>query len=144
CFVRLPTAFVCPHLWQIAFLHEAIQLRDRPHLASFLLRVSSKQCFRYNLARFATRLLEREDLGRTDLVLTLASALVGVALIIGFASRLAHFKEEATLREIKIICLLACGHTDRLSHEPGRQSHNWHSAAARCPPSAPRARSVAL
>src|SRR6185369_3793960 len=80
----------------------------------------------YDLARFATRLLEREDLGWADLVLAFASALIGVALIIGFASRLAHFKQEATLREIKIICLLACGHTDRLSHEPGGQSHNWH------------------
>jgi len=34
CLVRLPTTFVCPHIRQIAFLHEAIQLRPASRVVS--------------------------------------------------------------------------------------------------------------
>jgi hypothetical protein len=67
-------------------------------MAPFLLRISAEQRFRHDLARFPTRLIECEDLGRAYLVLAFAATLVGIALIVGLAARLAHFKQEAALR----------------------------------------------
>ena len=141
--VGLPTAFVCLHVRQIAFLHEGVELRDRPHLTPFLLWIGTEQGFRYDLARFATCLIQSEDLGWADLVLALAAAIIGVPLIVGLAARLANFKQEATLRDVKIVCLLRA----RKRRSPVARTRQTKSqlafAAARCPSSAPRERSVA-
>jgi hypothetical protein len=48
-------------------------------------------------------LIEREDVGRTNLELTLPPAIVGVALVEGLAARGAHFEHEAALLGVEEI-----------------------------------------
>jgi hypothetical protein len=80
------------------------------------------------LAPFAACLLKGDDVRRTDLVLPLAAALVGVALIVGLAAGLTDFEQEAALASVEIVSLLAAGKTPGLADKRSGQRNSRHYA----------------
>ena len=106
-----------------------VQLPNMPEFVVVvfaLLRIGAQQCLGANLAPFAPRLLQREHVGGSDLVLPLASVLVGVALIVGLAARHPHLEQEATLGQVEIIDLFPTGDALRGSHKARRQRNTRH------------------
>src|SRR6185437_3729194 len=101
------------------------------HLAPLLLRVGAEQCLRHDLLRLAPRLVEREHIGGTDLVLPLATALVGVALVVGLAAGLTHLKQESALTKVEEVGLATSGAACGLAHELRGQGHRRHDASTR-------------
>src|SRR5579862_1840149 len=122
--VGLPAVFVGAHERQIAIVDELAELRDGTKLASLLLRIGAEQSFGKNLAALAPRLVHAEHMGCANFVLALAAAIVGIALVIGFAAGATHLEKKAALAEIEIIGLPAPGRATGPSHEACGQHGN--------------------
>src|SRR5262249_8136263 len=95
--IGLPAVFVSAHIRQVLLMYEPAKLRYRPHFSALLLRIRAEQGLSNNLFSLAARLIQSQDLGWPNLVLSLAAVLVSVPLIIGLAARLSDFQQKSTL-----------------------------------------------
>ncbi len=96
-FVRTPASLVSFDKGQIFFADEIGQRWNASTFLSARLRVLAKQGLCENCLADATRFFSRQDIGATNLVLSLAATFVAKALIKRLAARSAHFDEKSSL-----------------------------------------------
>src|SRR5262249_34262125 len=114
------------YMRQIAVADQLGERRYRAHLGAALLRIGADQRFSRGGARLAARHRQRDHVGGTDLELALATPVVGVALVVGFAAGLSDLEHEAALLAVEEIDLLHAVGTDGRSDKRSGQTNAWH------------------